>query len=541
MHRLPFQEVILAMSDREVSAAVRTCLLTMDTPLQILAECSDPGEFTKINQASAVPPVRLVFIDSTILQAIPNYINHMEYLGARLYCILISEAPDFSALQFALRCGVIDCLLYPFSKKALAESLRRIADRHAHRDAQVPTEQNEASRYLFWRNDLRRLSSSHIPMADVNREYGTHFASGVFRALFVEMSSTMGQAEQIVDNKKMMEQIIRVSGQILRADCHDMLYNRHANGVSFLLNYGAGKRGHVARLIDQLFFKLRDDFSNHGIEITMAIGREYSEFIKLPEIKQEILDARWARRQMGSGRMISAESLAEKTLRPEQRYEMRNLHAVILHSFELLDTDRAAQYLNNFYDRFAAMLPVREMRTFTRSLLDFLFQRYQEELAVYGSPENLRHSYIAAESTASTTEKFREVTVNNLMDVIDKVRFVVRRQYSSPVRDCIAYISLHHCDAIRLCDMAEMVHLSPQYLSALFHKETGQTISAYVQEQRLRLARSMLESSTKNIAEIAEYLGFQDPHYFSKFFRAKMQMTPTAYRSLKQLGGAARY
>lgn len=83
-------------------------------------------------------------------------------------------------------------------------------------------------------------------------------------------------------------------------------------------------------------------------------------------------------------------------------------------------------------------------------------------------------------------------------------------------------------------ELAEPVHLSPQYLSSLFYKETGQTISGYIHSQKLTPAQSMLAHSTRSIAEIAEYLGFSDPHYFSRFFKARMQITPGEYRRLKQ-------
>lgn len=147
---------------------------------------------------------------------------------------------------------------------------------------------------------------------------------------------------------------------------------------------------------------------------------------------------------------------------------------------------------------------------------------------------NLRHSYIARESTASTVEDLRKTTTDSLLDLMDKIELVIQRQYSRPVRDCIAMIASRHCGNISLTEMAEMTHLSPQYLSTLFHEETGQTISAYIQAQKLKLAQNLLMNSTKNISEIAAYLDFNDAHYFSNFFKKNMSITPTAYRKLKQ-------
>ena len=50
----------------------------------------------------------------------------------------------------------------------------------------------------------------------------------------------------------------------------------------------------------------------------------------------------------------------------------------------------------------------------------------------------------------------------------------------------------------------------------------------------MSLAKNMLVHSSKNISEIADYLGFTDMHYFSRFFKSQLQMTPSGYRKIEQ-------
>ncbi len=527
------RDVILAISNESLSAGICSFLNSNFPDLTITAVCSNSINAMEAIFPPDITPPRLIFVDDTILQENQNFIHKLEHIGAASDCIYVTEKPDFYMLQFALRCGVVDCFLYPLSFQAFSDALSRIYRIHFPGENRIPSESNEASRYLFWRNDIRRLNTTHLSMSQVNKEYGTRFAEGLFRALFIELNAP-GREEEIIDNAELQEKILYVSSQILLTDCFDILYNRHTNGISILLNYSVGKRGHIARLIDQVFFGLRQELNLKGIEVTMAIGRVYSEFYKLAEAKQEILDARWAKRQMGSGRIINAEDINEKELLPEQKHQLDNLRMLIIHYFELLDLIRAKQYIDQFYNTFSNVLPVREMRTFSRFLLNFLFQTYNAEIAPYGNPENLRHSYIARESSAATIEDLQKVATDNILDLMEKIEMVVRRQYSQAIRDCMAFISSRHCGNIRLEELAALVRLSPQYLSSLFHKETGQTISAYIKDQKLKIAQNMLIHSVKNIAEIAEYIGFNDAHYFSKFFKAQMQITPSAYRKLKQ-------
>lgn len=527
------QEVIIAVSSTQMAQALAEMLRGSFTSLHLTACAAGSAEAMKAVFSPELPPARLILADAPVLKENPNFFHHLLRLSSASACIYIASEPSFEALQHALRCGVSDCLQYPFAPQALADALARLREQRELRDRLVPTEANEASRYLFWRTDVRKLASTHMTMAQVNREYGTRFAPGLFRALFIELSCAGGE-DRIIDNVALQDTIIRNCSGIMQSEAFDILYNRHANGVSALLNFSVGKRGLFSQLIDRLFFCLRQEFGARGIEVTMSIGKIYSEFSKLAEVKQEILDVRWARRKIGSGGIISAEILNETALTPEKRRELDELRALILHFFELLDQKRARQYIDKFYDHFAAILPIREIRTFSRFLLDFLFQTYAAELEAYGNPENLRHSYIARESTASTVEMLRRITTDSLIDLMEKIELVVHRQYSQPVRDCIALIASRQGSGIRLSDMTELTQLSPQYLSSLFHKETGQTISAYIQSQKLKLAQNMLEHSSRNITEIAAALEFTDAHYFSNFFKRHMSVTPTQYRRLKQ-------
>lgn len=528
------REVILALPNAAHCAQLSSLILSCAPSYAVVSVCHTPASVLEAIFSPANPPRRIVFIDFSLLSASPGMLRRLHQIGAHVDCVLVTEAEDFSQLCFALRCGVCDCLTLPAGTEEMAAMLQRIQDRMRPLDTTLPAASNEASRYLFWRNDVRRLSTSLMTMAQVNKQYGTHFSEGLFRALFVELNAP-GRVDLIIDNEEMQDRIIRMSSRLLGVECFDMIFNRHANGVSMLLNFSTTKRSRIAQLIDQLFFGLRKGFeeSDH-VEVTMAIGRVYNEFSKLPEAKQEILDARWARKQIGSRRIINAEDIEQKPLSPEQRHELQNLHSLVLHYLELLDSTRARQYLEQFYTDFEHILPIREMRTFTRSLLDFLFENYATELQSYGNPDALRHSYIARENTAANVSDLHRISIENMMDALAKIDLVVRRQYSQAVRDCLAIIAEHHCKDIRLSQLAKAVHLSPQYLSGLFRKETGQTISECIAAQKLSLAQSMLEHSTKNIAEISDYLGFSDAHYFSKFFKAQLHITPSEYRRIKQ-------
>ncbi|MDP2989766.1 MAG: AraC family transcriptional regulator [Kiritimatiellota bacterium] len=78
--------------------------------------------------------------------------------------------------------------------------------------------------------------------------------------------------------------------------------------------------------------------------------------------------------------------------------------------------------------------------------------------------------------------------------------------------------------------LAEWVECSPDYLSSLFHKWTGRTLTDTINRYRLSQAQYLLQNSSRNIKEIAAAAGFADPDYFGRLFRNATGQTPAAYR-----------
>lgn len=105
--------------------------------------------------------------------------------------------------------------------------------------------------------------------------------------------------------------------------------------------------------------------------------------------------------------------------------------------------------------------------------------------------------------------------------------------YSPPIQKTILYIDSDLTANLSLNAMAEMHSLSPAYLSALFKKETGQTLTGFVNKKRIHHAKHLLKSTGLQVQTIAQYCGILDVHYFSKLFKKYTDMTPKEYREAK--------
>ena len=101
---------------------------------------------------------------------------------------------------------------------------------------------------------------------------------------------------------------------------------------------------------------------------------------------------------------------------------------------------------------------------------------------------------------------------------------------SIQIAQCIDYIYDHLHARITVAELADHVHLSESYLSRLFKKEVGTSISDYIRRQKLETAKNMLVYSDYRSAEIATILCFPSQSYFTEIFHKYTGMTPGEYR-----------
>ena len=78
--------------------------------------------------------------------------------------------------------------------------------------------------------------------------------------------------------------------------------------------------------------------------------------------------------------------------------------------------------------------------------------------------------------------------------------------------------------------LARLLHCSSDYLSNLFHRETGQRLATHINLERIRAAMTMLRTTPLTIAEVAYATGFESQGYFSRVFKQIALKSPLDYR-----------
>lgn len=102
--------------------------------------------------------------------------------------------------------------------------------------------------------------------------------------------------------------------------------------------------------------------------------------------------------------------------------------------------------------------------------------------------------------------------------------------YSLLIRKVLTQIDYDLTADLGLKNLASLLNVNPSYLSTLFKKETGSTLTEYVNQKRIEHAVFLLNSSNLQIQMIAQYSGIADVNYFTKTFKKIIGITPKEYR-----------
>ncbi len=92
---------------------------------------------------------------------------------------------------------------------------------------------------------------------------------------------------------------------------------------------------------------------------------------------------------------------------------------------------------------------------------------------------------------------------------------------------------------VSLSSIAEKLAMSPNYLSARLHQETGRTFSDLLCEARMRRAKMLLANPSSRVGRISAMVGYASAKSFIRAFRLHYGSSPTAYRFAAQNGRQA--
>jgi len=301
-----------------------------------------------------------------------------------------------------------------------------------------------------------------------------------------------------------------VLGPIVMGETQDVIYDipapEMAWAVSQLNCYSTSKVRHISEILGAVTERITDS------------GRQKHE--KTPGSREQLLyQINIAKEQYSDGDDKSAEML----LNFERDLHFAMLHGEKAHALQMINEELAHIHVYSNFD----------VRSIKARLLELLVVLSRATIEAGADPAE---TFRLSEDFISQIEQYNDVDQLALW-ISDIVRrFILlafdlaQVKHSDVVFKTSNYIRKNCADKLSLDSLAREVFLSKSYLSSIFKKETGMSLTAYITKVRVEKSKRLLLEENTSMANISSQCGFKDQSYFTKVFKKETGVSPKRFR-----------
>lgn len=446
-----------------------------------------------------------------------------------IHFIVISGYDDFELAKKAFQYGAIDYLIKPVDFDQLDNVLKRIleklktATKEENEKAKVNLALQKSRRVilkealtdlLIGRYDTIDTVEAKLNLAEVK------LGDESFAVMVVRVANGLKENPSSKDALKLAEEylesikfgysvsindettaiVITAPGlnyQWLRI-LADFLYMKFFTGDSFTIGVG------------DIYWQL-NRIKHSYIEAERAV--QYHYLIKSPVI--HYIDAQDSIRNLEK---VNYPTLLEKSIMESIKLVSRDsLQRELDHYFYGIN-ERNIE-LTSFKNIIIEMLIIikKELYSVNIDLSDIFIDDYEEIYSILRM-RSISEIRIAVMSFLDKIMNFMERTSNKSGNQI--------------VQEVLNYIDKCYMSSdISVAEIAEKICLTPNYISSIVKKVTGENFSDIVLKKRIERAKELLFDVTLKTYEIAEMVGYTNPNYFSNTFRKIVGLTPAEFRN----------
>lgn len=214
----------------------------------------------------------------------------------------------------------------------------------------------------------------------------------------------------------------------------------------------------------------------------------------------------------------------------EQRYYFEN---EIISAVRNANEERALE-LHTKVKQF--ILPPRmtnELRDQKDYMITFntLMRKAAEQAGVHPIQiDSMSNSHVKQIEEIASVDRSFSFTNQMIVNYCKLIRRFTRKNHSLMVQKVLTYIDTNLCADLSLKAFSENLSINASYLSTLFKKEMGISLTEYVNQKRILHAQRLIVSTNLPVKSIAQQCGIPDICYFSRMFKKISGITPKEYR-----------
>lgn len=182
---------------------------------------------------------------------------------------------------------------------------------------------------------------------------------------------------------------------------------------------------------------------------------------------------------------------------------------------------------------------IRQYEYFSYAVHEALHLSEKEEATITGILQNIRQEYEANIDTFSQGVIIAQLEL--LFAYAERFyhrQFITRKVANHQILERLEKILADYFNSQSIAEqglpsvqyIAELLNVSPNYLSSMLRVLTGQNTQQHIHDKLIERAKEKLSTTDLSVSEIAYALGFGHSQSFSKLFKSKVKVTPLEYR-----------
>ncbi|WP_164716735.1 response regulator [Paenibacillus whitsoniae] len=478
------------------------------------------------------PDIALVDITMPFMDGL-QLTEHMKELYPDTSVVLITGHNEFDYARKALKLGVEDYILKPFSKDELVLTLLNLQKEHLK--AQEEKSTLRENRQLMKESFLNHLIGPDYHHSDEEtlqrlQQFGESLTSGCYVVACIEIDQMDQKWTQVSERLLWKYAVTNILNEALEESGSHTIFNGPEGRIICLVEHKNRKALEIPALAgyEKLIFLVKKYLK---FTITIGVGRSHSGYSGIRDSYLEALEALQHKFVLGSDRVIAYGTHTLET--GGQAFYPAEMNEELLVQLRMQNEDQVHTILEEIYQT------IREKRL----SLDYTYVISMGLVSVclsYVAENGHPIEDCFGESFFPYTEIKRLETIDAALEWIQRL-FERAHHYTGKHRKTRSskiaqaaktYIEISYADPeLQLDQIAQHVFINASYLRAVFKKEIGMTVTDYVTHVRMHKAKEMLGKGNIRLADIAEQIGYSDPSYFSKSFKKFFGYSPSEYEN----------
>lgn len=462
-----------------------------------------------------------------------TFIKEARPLYPKTQFIILSGYAEFAYAEQAIRLNVGNYLLKPIANDALKEAMESAMARLEESEnvnkkvVEAMHSISEMKNHLFEKNinDILRDEEAYKRIAlydEVNERFPLKNRWIMLGIINVDGNSYEQRQFKHRDIDLILFVIKNVFSEI-QINCDKLIVNNSADRNQLYTVLSHENKNMLRKEAEQIFTRLQNVlWRNMGISLTIGISTEKEELSS--ECTKEAQKALQERMVHGNSNLYFYSDIKFLSTYKFPTAEFNMLYQYI----ERRDVANIDFMINTlFSEELVKKYNISYIRIAWVRILNMLLK------TINLSPKNVEKLVLNLEYLDSfhTLNDLKSYLKSLILDCL-QIEGDVDINSKNKVKLAIKYIEDNYNIDISINELAEKFAISPNYFSAMFKKETGQTTVNYIKNIRINKACEYLKYSDKSVAEIAKEVGYQDSQYFFKVFKKAIGQTPLAYRRL---------